>query len=66
MTYHKSGNPTGVAKGRVCADCYHQIFTRICKETHIVSEWVEDETGHYRTVTGGLCAKTEDYVRPSA
>lgn len=66
MTYHKSGNPSGVAKNRFCAGCTHHTAQIMCPGTRHVSEWVHDETGKSRTISGGICAKVEDYAGPAA
>lgn len=67
MSYHKSGNPSGVAKHRVCTNCQYAQSNLHCPATRKETQWVYDAIGKSRTVSGGVCGRTiENYGRPVA
>lgn len=54
-------NRIGLPKRRFCEDCSgHRYRGDVCAGTRKVSDWVEDETGMSRTVSGGVCVRIED------
>ena len=66
MNYHHGGKPSGIAKYRVCPDCRFGNVA-MCPVTRIETDWVHEDTGSSRTVSGGICGRTvENYGRPVA
>lgn len=55
-------NISGLSKNKFCQSCNeHRYRGEVCPGSRIETDWKNDSTGKSRTVSGGVCAKIEDY-----